>query len=81
MISGAGATAIGSGFSNTSALSPACGSGNAALAAQQYEGGGESDWALPSIDELIALYNYGGRNAIGAYDEASPFGVRPIRAF
>ena len=74
VISGAGATAIGSGLSNTLAIIPVCGSGSAAIAAQQYEGGGESDWALPSSDELWALNEYPDRAAIGGFNSESYWG-------
>ena len=32
-----------------------------------YRGGGLDDWYLPSVDELIELRNYPGRNAIGGF--------------
>jgi len=67
VISGAQATVIGSGLSNTLAIAPMCGLGSAALAAQGYEGGGLSDWSLPSQEELDALYYYPNRAAIGGF--------------
>ena len=53
-ISGALATVICSGYANTHASIPMCEQGDAANAAQRYEGGGKIDWALPSKDELNA---------------------------
>ena len=47
---------IGSGFGNTSAMVAACSSG-AANKAKAYEGGGKTDWFLPSIAELKELWN------------------------
>ena len=44
-----------------------CEQGDAANAAQRYEGGGKIDWALPSRDELDALYYYPNRAAIGGF--------------
>ena len=66
-ISGAVNEAIGSGFSNTLAIIPMCNQGDAANAAQRYEGGRKIDWALPSKDELDALYYYANRAAIGGF--------------
>ena len=66
-ISGAVNQAIGSGFSNTLAIIPTCNQGDAANAAQRYEGGRKIDWALPSKDELDALYYYPNRAAIGGF--------------
>ena len=44
-----------------------CNPGDAANAAQRYEGGRKIDWALPSRDELDALYYYPNRAAIGGF--------------
>ena len=60
-------TTIGSGAANTSAMVAAgkCTSG-AGNIARAYNGGGKSDWHLPSIDELLQMYaqrsNIGGFN-------------------
>ena len=70
LISGAVATAIGSGYANTIASKGKCNSNDsytAAQVAQYYNGGGQTDWFLPSKDELDALYYYSNRAAIGGF--------------
>ena len=71
-IPGASGTAIGTGYSNTTAIMPVsmCGNQNAAMLARGYPGGGQTDWSLASMDELSALYGYTGRNAIGGFAPA-----------
>ncbi len=50
-------TAIGTGSANTAAIIAAQGSGNyAASICKAYNGGGYTDWYLPSIKELYELY-------------------------
>ena len=64
-------TVVGSGFANTSELLTYCDrNGDADEQARGYNGGGMTDWSLPSQDELNALYYYTGRNAIGGFAAA-----------
>ena len=56
-ISGADGNGIGSGADNTSAILAGCTtSGIAARLCDEYEGGGYSDWFLPSKEELDLMY-------------------------
>lgn len=66
-ITGASATAIGSGPDNTKKiiLSEGRPGHYAALMCAKYEGGGYRDWFLPSIDELTQLYLQ--RNVVGGF--------------
>jgi hypothetical protein len=57
VVTGATGTAIGTGLANTNAIIAAQGSGSyAASIARDYNGGGYTDWYLPSKDELNQLY-------------------------
>ena len=57
VFAGATGTAIGTGLANTNAIIAAQGSGSyAASIARDYNGGGYTDWFLPSKDELNQLY-------------------------
>ena len=58
---------IGFGYMNTSAMLSMCDSGNAAEQVRGYTGGGQTDWSLPSLYELNALFYYPDRNAIGGF--------------
>ena len=70
VIANASSVAIGSGYMTTSAMLSMCDSGDAGELARGYTGGGQSDWSLPSQDELNALYYYPNRNAIGGFASA-----------
>jgi len=70
VIPNASGIVVGSGFANTSAMLPECMSNDAGELARGYTGGGLSDWSLPSLDELTALYYYPNRNAIGGFADA-----------
>ena len=67
VVTGATGTAIGTGLANTNAIIAAQGSGSyAASIARDYNGGGYTDWFLPSKDELNQLYV--NKTAIGIVD-------------
>ena len=67
VIPNASGTLVGTGYPNTSAMLTMCDSDNAAEQVRRYTGGGMTDWSLPSLDELNALYYYTGRDAIGGF--------------
>ena len=68
IVTGATGTAIGTGLTNTNAIITAQGSGSyAASIARDYNGGGYTDWFLPSKDELNQLYE--NKNAIGGFGD------------
>ena len=80
IIPNASGTVLGSGFTNTSAMLTMCRSAtwetpnqyiNAANAVRGYTGGAQTDWSLPSKDELNALYYYPNRNAIGGFTSST----------
>ena len=63
LITGADGTAIGTGRSNSLAIAGACTTA-AAIDAMAYRGGGQTDWFLPSNDELRALCRW-SRSQVG----------------
>ncbi len=78
---GATETVIGSGYANTTALLPVCNSGDAPNAARSYNGGGKTDWSVPSLNELTALYSYPNRNAIGGFPPSDYWSSSNDRSF
>jgi len=68
IVTGATGTAIGTGLTNTNTIIAAQGSGSyAASIARDYNGGGYTDWYLPSKDELNLLYE--NKTAIGGFPD------------
>ena len=68
IITGATGAFIGTGLTNTNAIIAAQGLGSyAASIARDYNGGGYTDWFLPSKDELNQLYE--NKNAIGGFGD------------
>ena len=68
IVTGATGTAIGTGLTNTNTIIAAQGSGSyAASIARDYNGGGYTDWFLPSKDELNILYE--NKFAIGGFTD------------
>jgi len=71
------ATSVGSGYSNTTAMITMCNAGSAGFGsagnlARSYGGGGMTNWSLPSLDELNALFYYAvmdNRGAIGGFSQ------------
>ena len=67
-IPGAGRTAIGSGKRNTREITVTCIEENtAAKMVMAYNGGGQSDWFLPSKDELNAMYENLAKQETGGF--------------
>jgi hypothetical protein len=65
-------TAIGTGSANTDAIVAVCSSG-AAKSARTYNGGGKTNWFLPSIDELLQMY--ANRAVIGGLVQTTQVGT------
>ena len=65
-------TAIGTGSANTDAIVAVCSSG-AAKSARAYNGGGKTNWFLPSIDELLQMY--ANRAVIGGLVQTTQVGT------
>ena len=71
-VSGANATAIGTGSSNTNAIVNQAGeTSSAAATCLAYSNDGYTDWFLPSKDELNALYV--NQAAIGGFSPSTPY--------
>ena len=60
-------SAVGTGYANTAILVPLCNPSDAPNIARAYDGGGMTDWFVPSYDEMQALWDYPNRNAIGGF--------------
>ena len=64
-VSGATGTAIGSGYANTSAIiAVSNAAGYAATSSRAYQGGGKTDWFLPSLYELKQLCRYASSDPV-----------------
>lgn len=65
-IRGAEGTEIGTGAQNTQAILSQCTEpGTAAAIADSYELNGYTDWYLPSLKELVQLYNTANKHGVG----------------
>ena len=70
-VNGAIGTAMGEGFANTTAMLSVCNPSDAGNVARSYTGGGLTDWSLGSFLEMIELYSYDNRAAIGGFNSGS----------
>ena len=59
--------AVGTGYANSTILAPWCNPSDAPNIARLYDGGGMTDWFVPSTDEMQALLDYPNLNAIGGF--------------
>jgi hypothetical protein len=69
---GASGTAIGMGANNTKIMIQNC-NGGAGFEAASLNYGGQTDWFLPSFDELQEIYNLRNSLGLGASDAASGY--------
>jgi hypothetical protein len=58
---------IGYGYNNTVLMNEGCGESGASHAASRYQGGGLTDWSLPSKMDLQQLFSYPNRDQIGGF--------------
>ena len=59
--------AVGTGYANSTILAPWCNPSDAPHIARVSDGGGMTDWFVPSKDEMQALLDYPNLNAIGGF--------------
>ena len=69
-VSGTG-TAVGTGRNNTKLILDADTTASAAKECAEYPGGGQSDWFLPSYDELDLMYENLYKKGLGGFSDAT----------
>lgn len=62
---------LGAGKTNTAAIINACGNDTAAGMAAGYQGGGKSDWFLPSMNELYQVWQERNSNPVAMQDSVN----------